>query len=189
MHNRKIAVIVIAFSFAILVLPLIIAFANTFLEDKTMELWKGETGGYCIYLQNTGEEDLVQIIKIFEGEEYIKNLNEVQKEYIVAVNTRSDELPVCMEVKLPNDVEKGEKYLIIYGITRPSSNNEKGMVSLAPVQITEKFYLTERLDKRPVSITMYIIFTLIGLTVFGGIIGYRYSRRNKSAKELKDENI
>jgi len=71
----KIALIGVALLF--ISLPSVNAFANTFLEDKTMELHKGETGEYCVYLQNTGEEELVQIIRIFDGEEYIKNVDEV----------------------------------------------------------------------------------------------------------------
>ncbi len=179
----------IKFALALLILfalPIASAFANTFLEDKTMELWKGETGKYCIYLQNTGEEDLVQVINVVKGEEYIKNLNEVQKEYAVVVNTQSDELPVCMEVKLPNDAEKGEKYEISYGVANAESNDEKGMVSFAPVMIRESFYLTERLDKRPVPVIVYIILVFAAIALSGIIIGYRYSRRRiKVINELE----
>ena len=188
MHNKKNG-IVLLISLIILVLPITTAFANTFLEDKTMHLYKGETGEYCIYLQNTGEEDLVQVIKIFEGEEYIRNLKEIQREFDVPVGTVSDNLPVCMKLRLPNDAEKGEKYPISYGVTSPSSNNEDGIVSIAPIQIRETFYLTEKLDKRPTPISMYIILALFGMAIFGIIIGYRYSRRNKIVKELKDEEI
>ena len=176
MNKRK--GITILVSLIIIVLPLATAFANTFLEDKTMELWKGETGRYCIYLQNTGEEDLVQIIKIFEGEEYIKNLKEIQKEFNVPIGTVSDELPVCMELKLPNDAEKGEKYLISYGVTSPSSNDQEGMVSFAPIQITEKFYLTEKLEKKPISSAAYVSVGLVFIAIIGAI-GYKIHRRRK----------
>jgi len=129
-------------------LPNVNAFANTFLEDKTMELDKGETGEYCVYLQNTGEEELTQIIKIFEGEEYIKNLNEVTKEFKVPVGTVSDDLPICIQVKLPRGAEKDDKYLITYGVTSPVTQAKEGMVSFAPVQIRDKFYITEGLEKK-----------------------------------------
>ena len=171
------------------VLPTASAFANTFLEDKTMELWKGETGEYCIYLQNTGGEDLVQVIKILEGEEYIRNMNEINKEFNVLVGTVSDDLPVCMNLKLPRGAEKGEKYEVSYGVTSPSSNNKGGVISIAPIQIRETFYLTERLDKKPVPIKNYVILVFVVLAFSGIIISYRYSRRNKTAKELKDEEI
>jgi len=167
-------------SLAILFLPTISAFANTFLEDKTMQLYKGETGEYCIYLQNTGEEDTVQIIKIFEGEEYIRNLDEIKKEFNVLVGTVSDDLPVCMELRLPRNSEKGEKYLIGYGVTSPSSNNKDGIVSIAPIQIRETFYLTESLDERPVPIKNYVIPALVIIAVLS--MGFYYRRRRRKLK-------
>ena len=154
-----------------------------------MKLYKGETGEYCIYLQNTGDEDLVQIIKIFEGEEYIKNIDEFKKEFNVSVGTVSDDLPVCMELRLPRDSEKGEKYPVSYGVTSPSSNDKDGIVSIAPIQIRETFYLTERLDKRPVPVGVYVIIALIGIVIFG-IVGYTYSRKTKlKIQKLKDNGI
>ena len=188
-YCSKLKVIIVLVSLALLVLPSVSAFANTFLEDKTMSLWKGEIGEYCIYLQNTGEEDSVQVIKIFEGEEYIRNMDEINKEFNVLIGTVSDDLPVCMNVRLPNDAEKGEKYLINYGVTSPSSNNNGGIVSIAPIQIRETFYLTERLDKRPVPVSVYVIIALIGIVIFG-IAGYKYSRKTKlRIQKLKDERI
>ena len=176
MNKRK--GITILVSLIIIVLPLATAFANTFLEDKTMELWKGETGKYCVYLQNTGEEDLVQVIRIFDGQGYIKNLKEINKEFNVLVGTVSDDLPVCMKLKLPNDAEKGEKYIISYGVAGSSSNDQEGMVSLAPVQIREKFYLTERLDKRPVPVAIYVVFAFIVIAL-SGALGYKIHRKRK----------
>ena len=177
-HNSKMkrmrAAIVLV-SLVILVLPMISAFANTFLPDKTMELYKGETGEYCIYLQNTGDEDLVQIIRVFEGEEYIKNINEIGKEFNVVAGTLSDDLPICMKVKLPRDSEKGEKYEISYGVSGSSSDSGEGIVSFAPIQIRETFYLTERLDERPSSNTKYIVSGLAITAVLA--IGYYYRRR------------
>ena len=188
-YCSKLKVIIVLVSLAILIFPLTSAFANTFLEDKTMHLWKGETGEYCIYLQNTGEEDLVQVIKVFEGEEYIRNIDEVKKEFNVSVGTISDDLPVCIELRLPNDAEKGEKYSIGYGVTSPSSDNKDGIVSIAPIQIRETFYLTERLDKRPVPVSVYVIIALIGIVIFG-IAGYKYSRKTKlKIQKMKDEGI
>ncbi len=178
MDKRKRITILV--SLIILVLPLATAFANTFLEDKTMELYKGETGEYCIYLQNTGEEDLVQVIKIFEGKDYIKNSNEIDKEFNVLVGTISDDLPVCMNVRLPRDSEKGEKYLISYGVTSPSSNDKSGVVSIAPIQIRETFYLTESLDKKPVPIKNYVISALVIIAVLS--IGFYYRRRRRKLK-------
>lgn len=172
--------ITILVSLIILVLPLATAFANTFLEDKTMELYKGETGEYCIYLQNTGEEDLVQVIKIFEGKDYIKNSNEIDKEFNVLVGTVSDDLPVCMNVRLPRGSEKGEKYPISYGVTSPSSNDKGGVVSIAPIQIRETFYLTESLDKKPVPIKNYVISALVIMAVLS--IGFYYRRRRRKLK-------
>ena len=185
MSNKK-KVTVILVGLVLLVLPVISAFANTFLEDKTMQLYKGETGEYCIYLQNTGEEDLVQVIKIFEGEEYIRNIDEINKEFNVLIRTVSDDLPVCMILKLPGDAEKGIKYKISYGVSNIESNEEKSVVSFAPVLIRENFYLTERLDKRPVSVVVYFVLVFVGLALLGMIIGYRYSRRRiKAIKELE----
>jgi hypothetical protein len=177
MYNKKKGISLLV-SLIILVSPLISAFANTFLEDKTMELWKGETGEYCIYLQNTGEEDLFQVIKIFEGEEYIRNMKEINQEFNVLVGTVSDDLPVCMEVKLPRDAEKGEKYLIGYGVAGVSDSDEKGMVSFAPIQIREKFYLTEKLEKKPVPISAYIIFAFMVIAL-SGALGYKIHKRRK----------
>ena len=175
-QNLKLQALVLV-SLALLVLPSLSAFANTFLEDKTMHLWKGETGEYCVYLQNTGDKDLVQIIKIFEGEEYIKNIDEIKKEFNVSAGTVSDDLPVCMELRLPRDSEKGEKYPIRYGVTSPSSNEKGGVISIAPIQIREKFYLTERLDEKPVSIKNYVILTLAIIAVLS--MGFYYRRRRK----------
>lgn len=172
--------ITILVSLIILVLPLATAFANTFLEDKTMELYKGETGEYCIYLQNTGEEDLVQVIKIFEGKDYIKNSNEIDKEFNVLIGTVSDDLPVCMNVRLPRGSEKGEKYTISYGVTSPSSNDKGGVVSIAPIQIRETFYLTESLDKKPVPIKNYVISALVIMAVLS--IGFYYRHRRRKLK-------
>lgn len=166
---------ILLLSLALLVLPSVSAFANTFLEDKTMHLWKGEIGEYCIYLQNTGEEDTIQIIKIFEGREYIKNTKDIGKEFNVPVGTVSDNLPICMKVRLPRDSEKGEKYLIIYGVTSPSSDDKDGIVSIAPIQIRETFYLTERLDEKPGSNTIYIVSGLALMVILVG--GYYYRRR------------
>jgi len=183
-HNSKMkrmratTVLVSLMILALPLLPFVTGFANTYLEDKTMQLWKGETGEYCVYLQNTGNEEIVQVIKIFEGQEYIKNLKEVQKEYTVAVNTVSDDLPVCMKVKLPNDAEKGEKYLIGYGVTSPTSNDEEGMVSFGPLQIREKFYLTEKLEKEPTSPATYAVLALIGIAILG-VIGYKIRKRRR----------
>ena len=181
-YGPKVACILL-FGLAILFisLPRVDAFANTFLENKTMELYKGETGEYCIYLQNTGEEDLTQTIKIFEGEEYIKNVDEIRKEFNVPVGTVSDDLPVCMKVELPRDAEKGKKYLIGYGITSPSSNNEEGMISIAPVQIRVKFYVTERLEERentPTNPTIvYAALLLAAIAIL--MLTYKYYRRIK----------
>ena len=184
----KLKAIVVLVSQALLVLPSVSAFANTFLEDKTMHLWKGETGEYCVYLQNTGNEDLVQIIKIFEGEEYIKNIDEISKEFSVSAGTVSDNFPVCIELKLSRDSEKGEKYMISYGVTGPSSNNEEGMVSIAPLQIREKFYLTEKLDKKPISLITYAVLIFIGIALIGTIFSYIRARRMKiKAQEIKNE--
>ena len=179
-YCSKLKVIIVLVSLAILIFPLTSAFANTFLEDKTMKLYKGETGEYCIYLQNTGDENLVQVIRIFEGEEYIKNIDEVKKEFNVSVGTISDDLPVCMELRLPRDSEKGEKYPISYGVTSPSSNNKDGIVSIAPIQIRETFYLTERLDKKPVPIKNYIISALVIMAVLS--MGFYYRRRRRKLK-------
>ena len=160
----------------LLALPMASAFANTFLPDKTMELYKGETGEYCVYLQNTGEEDVIQAIRVFEGEEYIKNMRDVDKNFDVLVGTVSDDLPVCMKVKLPRGSEKGEKYGITYGIKGVSADYQEGMVSIAPIQIKETFYLTERLDKKPISGTKYILSGLAILAVLT-LGGYFYRRR------------
>ena len=165
-------------------LPKVNAFANTFLPDKTMELDKKETGEYCIYLQNTGNEDLIQIIKIFEGQEYIINLDEFKNEFNVAVGTVSDDLPVCMKVKLPRDSEKGEKYAISYGVTSPASEDKEGLVTFAPVQIRERFYLTERLEKRESndSNVIYIIIILavaIAILMVLIIAYYKFYRKTK----------
>ncbi len=188
MYDKKKGIVLLV-SLIILVLPLISAFANTFLEDKTMQLYKGETGEYCIYLQNTGEEDLVQVIRIFGGEEYIRNMNEINKEFDVITGTVSDDLPVCMKVRLPNDAEKGEKYPISYGVTSPSSDDRDGIVSIAPIQIRETFYLTERLDKKPIPVSVYVIIALIGIVIFG-IGGYKYSRKTKlKIQKLEDGGI
>ena len=191
MYNKKNGIVLLV-SLIILVLPVATAFANTYLEDKTMQLYKGETGEYCIYLQNTGEEDLVQVIKIFEGEEYIRNMNEINKEFDVLVGTVSDDLPVCMNVRLPRDSEKGEKYPIGYGVTSPSSDNKDGIVSIAPIQIRETFYLTERLDEKPVKPVpgiVYVFVAIIGLALLG-IAGYRRARKTKiKIQELEDEEI
>lgn len=168
-----------------IILPTTNAFANTFLIDKTMELYKGETGKYCIYLQNTGEEDLTQIIKIFDGEEYIRNLDEIKNEFNVPVGTVSDDLPVCMKVKLPRDAEKGEKYMVSYGITSPTSNDREGMVSFAPVQIREKFYLTERLEKRednPYIVYMPLVLAAILILIAIGYMYYRKAAKRKAKK-------
>jgi len=177
-YNKKKGIVLLV-SLIILVLPVTTAFANTFLEDKTMQLYKGETGEYCIYLQNTGEEDLVQVIKIFEGEEYIRNMNEINKEFNVLVGTVSDDLPVCMKVRLPNDAEKGEKYPIGYGVTSPSSNDKDGIISIAPIQIRETFYLTESLDEKPVPIKNYVISVLVIIAVLSMGFYYRRRRRRK----------
>ena len=179
-YCSKLKVIIVLISLALLVLPGVSAFANTFLEDKTMSLWKGETGKYCVYLQNTGDEDLVQVIKIFDGEEYIRNMEEINKEFNVLVGTVSDNLPICMEVRLPRDSEKGEKYLINYGVTSPSSNNNGGIVSIAPIQIRETFYLTESLDKRPVPVKNYVISALVIIAVLS--TGFYYKRRRRKLK-------
>ena len=183
----KLKVIIVLVSLAILIFPLTSAFANTFLEDKTMKLYKGETGEYCIYLQNTGDEDLVQIIKIFEGEEYIRNIDEFKKEFNVSVGTVSDDLPVCMELRLQRGSEKGEKYPISYGVTGPSSNDKDGIVSIAPIQIRETFYLTESLDEKPVPIKNYVISALVIMAVLGAIMGYRYRKKRIKAQEVENE--
>ena len=172
---------ILLLSLAILFLPITSAFANTFLEDKTMHLWKGETGEYCVYLQNTGEEDTIQIIRIFEGKEYIKNMKDIDKEFSVPVGTVSDNLPICMELKLPRNAEKGEKYLISYGVTSPSSDDKGGIVSIAPIQIRESFYLTEKLDKKPSSDTTYIFYGLAVMVILA--TGYYY--RSRRMKKLK----
>ena len=185
MNNKKLEIIILV-SLVILVLPLTTAFANTFLEDKTMELWKGETGEYCIYLQNTGEENSLQMINVVEGGEYIKNLDEISKGFEVLSGTVSDDLPVCMKLKLPGDAEKGIKYEISYGVANIESNEERGMVSFAPVLIRESFYLTERLDEKPAPINTYVILVFVVLALSGIVIGYRYSRRKiKTIKELE----
>jgi len=165
-------------------LPKVDAFANTFLPDKTMELDKKEIGEYCIYLQNTGEQDLIQIIKIFEGQEYIKNLDEFKNEFNVAVGTVSDDLPVCMKIKLPRNSEKGEKYAISYGVTSPASEDKEGLVTFAPVQIREKFYLTERLEKRESNdsnVTYIIIILAVAISILTVLIiaYYIYYRKTK----------
>jgi len=165
-YNPKIGLTIFLFSLVILVLPTTAnAFANTFLENKTMELYKGEVGEYCIYLQNIGEEDLIEVIKIFEGEEYIKNLGEITNEFNVPVGTISDDLPICMKVELPRDSEKGEKYTISYGIAGISSKDTEGMVSFDPVQITESFYLTESLEKRENTEPTIIIYVILVLAI------------------------
>jgi len=179
-QNLKLQALVVLVSLALSVLPSVSAFANTFLEDKTMHLWKGETGEYCVYLQNTGEKELIQAIKIFEGKEHIKNIEEIDKEFNVPVGTVSDNLPVCMNLKLLRSSEKGEKYPVSYGVASVSSDNKKGLVSLAPLQIRETFYLTERLDKKPFSPTAYIIVFLIlmGISILG-VMGYKIRKRRK----------
>ena len=91
-----------------------------------------------------------------------------------------------MGLRLPRDSEKGEKYTIGYGVTGPSSNNEEGMVSFAPLQIREKFYLTEKLDKKPVSLITYAILVFIGIAVFA-IAGYRYRKKRMKAQEVENE--
>ena len=166
-------------------LPKVNAFANTFLPDKTMELDKKETGEYCIYLQNTGEKDLIQIIKIFEGQEYIINLDEFKNEFNVPVGTVSDDLPVCMKVKLPRDSEKGEKYAISYGVTSPASEDKEGLVTFAPVQIRERFYLTERLEKRENNkpTFIYLTFTLAGVIAILIILIIVYYKRYRKTKK------
>ena len=181
--NAKFFVLLVVFWILFIGLPKVNAFANTFLPDKTMELDKKETGEYCIYLQNTGEQDLTQIIRIFEGQEYIKNLDEFDKEFNVVVGTVSDDLPVCMKVKLPRGAEKGEKYTISYGVTSPSSEEKEGLVTFAPVQIREKFYLTERLEKRESNnpnVTFFIILTAaIAIIIILIIAYYIYCRKTK----------
>jgi len=182
-NEFAIALVVLIF---LLSLPKAHAFANTFLEDKTMELHKGEIGDYCIYLQNTGEEDLIQIIRIFEGEEYVENLAEIDKEFNVPIGTVSDDLPVCMKVRLPHDSERGEKYEINYGVTSPSSGEQEGVVSFAPVQIREKFYLAESLEERENDPTILYIAALAVIAAIVVLIiarryrnGYYYRRIRK----------
>ncbi len=164
----------------VLFLPTVNAFANTFLEDKTMDLWKGETGEYCVYLQNTGEEDIKQVIKVFEGTEHIKNLDEVSAEFDVPAGTVSDNLPICMEVKLPKESVKTVKYMVSYGVANAQSKDEQGMVSLAPVQIREKFYLTEKLE--PKEQNLPVVPLAIAATSSLVAVGYVVYRKKRKAK-------
>ena len=146
-----------------------------------MELDKGETGTYCIYLQNTGEEDLIQIIRLFEGQEYIQNLDEFTNEFNVPIGTVSDDLPVCMKVKLPRNAEKGEKYTIGYGVTGPASEDKEGIVSFAPIQIRERFYLTERLEERESgkpNVAYIIIISLAAMAILI-LVFYIYHRKTR----------
>ena len=168
----------------ILFFPTSSSFANTFLEDKTMELYRGEIGEYCVYLQNTGEEDSLQMINVINGGGHIENLDEVSKIFEVPTGTVSDDLPVCMNVKLPRDSEKGEKYMISYGVANIESNEEKGLVSFAPVQVRESFYITERLDKRSVPLITYIVLVIVVIAASGIIVGYR--RRRNTIRELEN---
>ena len=186
-YISQLRVIIVFLSLTLLTVPVINAFANTFLPNKTMELYKGETGQYCIYLQNTGEEDLTQIIKIFDGEEYIKNLDKIEKEFAIPAGTISDDLSVCMKVKLPRDAEKGEKYTVSYGVTSLSSEDKEGMVSFAPVQIREKFYLTEKLEKRdnnkpPLLPLGFALATIISILIIASYMYYRKIKNRKSKR-------
>ncbi len=125
----------------VLLLPSVSAFANSYLPNDRLVLERGETGEYCIYLQNTKETEKVQIIQITDGAEYIQNIAEVTKEYTVPPNTISDDLPVCMKLKLPRDTIKGEEYLISYGVTTKSTSKNEGMVTFAPINLKETFIL------------------------------------------------
>lgn len=185
MREKNSSKIILLFGLMLLLaLPIASAFANTFLEDKTMKLLKGVAGQYCVYLQNTGDGDIKQVIKVFEGKEYIRNLDEVSSEFDVPVGTVSDNLPVCMKVKLPRNATKGEKYMVSYGVANVESENKEGMVSFAPVQIREKFYLTEKLDEKERNHDMYIALSAGAVALFAIATGLYYRRR----KKLKHEN-
>lgn len=165
-----------------IVFPEIFAFANTFLDNKTMPLWKGESGKYCIYLQNTGDKDVEQIINILEGAEYIRNLDEINKQFNVPAGTVSDNLPVCMEVGLPRNSQKGVKYMISYGVTNSASKDNEGMVSFAPVQITEKFYLTEKLEEKKEDPAKYILPIAVAVIAFAAV-GYAIYRKKRQLRK------
>lgn len=184
--SLKILLAILLFSLVILFagLPKANAFASTYLPNKTMELHKGETGEYCVYLQNIGEEDITQIIKVFEGQEYIRNLDEISQQFNVPAGTRSDDLPACMKVKLPRSSEKGVKYLVSYGVTSPPAENKEGMVSFAPVQIRKQFYLTESLEKRENNkpVALYAGFAIAAIVLI--IVFYVYRKiKSRNAKK------
>jgi len=185
--NNKTLKLVLALSLVILTLNSATAFANTYLENKTLEIYPWDTGKYCIYLQNTGNEDSVQKISINEGEEYIKNLDEVVKEFNVSAGTLSNSFPVCMELKLPSDFKEGEKYAIGYGVAYVTSDEQKGMVSFAPIQITEKFYITEKIDRETGPYLIYLV--IISFAVITGLVAVISAVRKRKLAIRKKKKL
>lgn len=190
---RTISSLVLALCLAI---ALVSGFANTFLDDKTMSLNKGETGEFCIFLQNTGEEDNMQVINIVSGGEFIRNLNDVNKDFLVPVGTVSDDMPICMEVVLPSHSVVGQKYKVEFGVSGKSTDDEPGMAKFAPLQIKDHFFVTEKelvAEVVPVEVDRgglpwYYFAIMGGLIVIGGFsrIMANKNKHKKSKAKVKE---
>ena len=175
MKSKLISTIVIfTLAIAIIVIQPASGYANTFLEDDTLII-TGRTGEYCIYLQNIGDSDAGQKIQIFQGEEYIKNFKDIDKDFNIPANTISDDFPVCMELKLPNNPGT-EKYLIEYGVSAAIKSDGAGMVSFAPIQIKTQFYITATTVKSSIGFGLKL-FGIVA--VVASLAGVNYFRNKK----------
>jgi len=180
---KKIKSIITTLILTIFLCSNIYSYANTFLDDKTMPLWKNEIGEFCIYLQNIENSEVKKKIEIISGQEYINNLKKVQGEYILKPETKGSSFPVCLELKLPKNVIENKKYLIEFGITDIAKDSTKGMVSIAPIQLKDKFYITLNLETNP-NQKSWNLGILIGLFILLIILIY-YILHKKSLNKNK----
>lgn len=98
----------------------------------------GETYSYYIYLQNQGDEDINNAIRISNG----KNLltNSLLDYYTVPKNTESDEYPVELKFKT-STASSGTVYQISYTVST-STVSEDGVVTFNPVGFDKTFYIS-----------------------------------------------
>lgn len=142
-------------------------FASDFLEEDIMRLSKYEVGEYCIFLQNIKKENTTQRIIFLEGSEHVINKDDITSEINVPVNTLSDDLPVCMHIRIPDTAKTEDKYLIEYGVMEtPINKITDGMTSFNPPTITKKFYLTlpqeqESSDKTKIMIVLAFLIVVV----------------------------
>ena len=160
-------------------------FASTYLPKEDgkliLEIEPGVVSDYFIYPQNLGEEK--QLIKIVLNDPNNTVQNLLEESYEIMSNTKSDEFPIKLEIKVSRGTPAGTSFPVSYEILTAEGDVEKGLVSFSPIGFEKTIYVMVKELEKNNSLLLWILGVILVIIIF---VSYIIIKK-KSKKETNGE--